>query len=390
MQTSAILTQLYKILQDESKSEASTYDLEMIFESGAQAASRFDFNSAIPILLNVLTGLQAIPPSKKSLHLQVRCLIELGNIRRDQGFVTGYQGAQQLYQRAKTIAESLGEKSTIAELLLYLGACNEMQKQYIVALHYYGDALELIDVLGGMEYLRGRVLLRIGTILTKTRSLDEAERTLLRSLNLLEGRTTIGGFGHAQQKLAIVYKEQKKLDSALRIVTDTIKAISKESTFRLTQTKILAADLLFSMGDEDEALEEVSQAENMAVDYGFSHQLNALYSMVEKHSNSYHKDLEKNDISLRKSENPDSTFISSDPRYLRFYDLLKSGGSFSSLQQISSHLGVKYENLSGASVSEKANSLLIQLKLLGKEEQLESLLSSKTTIHWDSNERAKT
>jgi len=364
MRHADLLTRLYEVAKQESLSTARVHDLEFALESALLLAGRFDFDNATAILLDVLAALQAFSPNVLSLRLQARCLIELANIRRDQGQISGPGGAYALYERSRAIWQHLGELDKIALTTWYLGACNEMRKRHEEALKYYNEALDVVDAIGNLETLRGRILLRIGTVLTKIGALDKAGKKIRESLTLLEERVPLSDYGFAQQKLAIVHFSKGQKETSLRMVSDTLSMIPKADKFRLTQAKILIADLLFSIDEEDAGLEVASEAEALAYEYGFRHQLSALYSTVDKHGSR---------TTLTQSSEVGETLLWQAPLALRVYEILSDDFKVEDLRELSAELGISYDDLDGEDKSAKVRSLVIRMQLL---DQLNRLAGS--------------
>ena len=284
MDPSSLLTELYKVAKQENVFNSRVQDLEFAFEFAKQLSSRFEFERAVDIFQDIIIGLQGLTQHTSALRLQARALTELGSIRRDQGIISGTGGAYSLYKKAQFIWNQLGEKDKLAILSWYLGACFEMRKNYDQAFRNYNDALTIIDSIGDLKILRGRVLLRIGTVLTKLENFTSAEQKIRESLSLLESRVTPGDYGYSLQKLAIVEFTKGKTDIAQNLVSDTLKVIPQTDKFRITQTNILLADLLLSSDEVTGGLEAASKAETLAQEYGFTHQLSSLYNVINKHA----------------------------------------------------------------------------------------------------------
>lgn len=359
-----ILTQLYRDTRQQSLSASRANDMELLLEEALRLAGRFDFERAASILHGILQELPLFSNTVVTLRLQARCLTQLGNIRRDQGQVDGIGGAYRLYSRARDIWQVLGEMGQVALCTWYLGACHEMLKNYTEALKSYKEAIDLVETIGDLEILRGKILLRIGTVLTKKDAYEEAERTINSSLYLLGGRVPDADYGFAQQKLAIVYLYRGYVDKAQRLIYETLRLIPKDDRFRQTQTKILMTDLLLSIGDEDAGLTVASEAETLALQCGFEHQRSTLYEIVNKHAfraTSSHVTATRSVSHAQRNELLEE-----------IYQVLYHDFTEQEISDLCAKVGLEYGDLDGESRSAKIRSLLIRANLLGK---LDSLIS---------------
>lgn len=366
-----LLTELFRLAKSENQTAVSLYDLEINLESARRFAEQFDFDSASLVFVDILTALQTLPTTSETIRLQAQCLTELANIRRDQGRINGLGGAYILYERARSLWRYLYEPGKLALTTWFLGACHEMDKNHGMALRFYAEALEIVDTCGGMETLRGRILLRIGTVLTKIGTLDAAEETITESRQWLEKQSPTEAHGFALQKLAIVRSSKGDVDSARRMVIDSLTTISESDKLKVTQTKLLLADLLFSSGQIDDGLQEASEAEILASRHGFTHQKKALQAVMDRHTtpNPSDSSVRLMNLSLQDRQIYDAYQILSD-----------SNLSETILRELSKKLRLRYDSLDGKTLLTKARSLLLRVYLLDKQDELLRLLHNREWI----------
>jgi tetratricopeptide (TPR) repeat protein len=367
MNSKEILSELYKATKTEKQTHAVLYELELLLESAIREVGRFQYEEATELLLGILTSLQPLPQNNATLELHARTLVQLASIKRDQGFIHGPSGALNLYQRAHAIWRHLGNHNEVARMFLFLGACNEMQSRYTDALKNYLMALDMLDNVGDLASLRGRVTLRVGTVLTKIESLGEAESWIRESLRLLEPRAEVGGLVYAHQKLAILHKFQGKLDKALALVEETVPLVSDSDKFRSTQTKILQADLFLSTGEEDSALEALSEAEDLAVRFGFRHQLASLNLIVSQHiAGAVPRVWSQSSLQLSTEEKSQSLLLG----------ILNEQLNLGEVQALCHRLGVDYRELSGSNRLARTSTLLLRMRLTNRTSDLIAVLQA--------------
>jgi tetratricopeptide (TPR) repeat protein len=276
----SLLNKLYKLHREASLEDNNVNNLEYMYENALLSEGRFEFEEAASIYTNILVSLQSLNSTQESIRLRANSLTRLGSIRRDQGRVIGLNGAFNLYQSALRIWRTIRDKKRIIQVTWYLGACNEMQKKYPEALKYYRDALKIEPI---DDELKGAILIRIGTVLTKHNDLDLALKILNEGVNLLENKSEPSYFAYGKQKIAIAYAHKGNIEKALNIVTDSQSQIPSTNKFRIVQTRTLYADLMFRSGEINNAIDALAEAEELANKYKFGHQLSAINSVMEEY-----------------------------------------------------------------------------------------------------------
>lgn len=371
MRSGQLLTELYRAGKAEKATLASVYELELALEDANRAVGRFEFDHAAEILAFALQQLPTIPRNESSLRLRARCLVAFASIRRDQGRLLGPHGAISMYKQAREIWQHIGAGHELARVALYLGACSEMEKNYSQALKYYNETIERAEELGGLPSLKAKAFLRIGTVLTKTKALDEADVWLERGTREYESRALAGDYSLARQKQAILKREQGDLDKALDIAYESALSVPDVDSFRNTQTKILMADLLLSAGEEDRAISQMVEAESLALTHGFYHQLGALHDILDRFSEG-------------DTQTPQGPVIRSGREVYQqqddVYRSLCERLSLGQMRELCYRLHIDYHSLYGESQTEKIGSLLIRVRLLDQwdnfVEQVDQIYSS--------------
>ncbi len=276
-----LLRELYNLSKDEKIEVSKLSSLEYMYETALLNEGRYEYDEASSIYSSVLLSLQNFTATEDCIRLRAKCLTRLGSIKRDQGKVAGINGAFVLYQQALSLWKSLNEDQKTAQIHWYLGACNEMQKRYDQALIYYKKAL---DINSDDNSLRGAILLRVGTVVTKLNDPDMALKILNKGMALVEYSTDQSYYAYGKQKIAIAEAEKGNIDKALYIVSDSLTHIPKTHKFRVVQTKTLLVDLMFRSGEMSAALEAAKEVEELANQHNFGHQLTSLKSIIKKHS----------------------------------------------------------------------------------------------------------
>lgn len=275
-----LLSELYELSKEKVLRESKISDLEYMYEIALLKEGRYEDDEASSIYTGILLTLQNFTSTQDCIRLRAKCLTRLGSIRRDQGKVTGINGAFSLYQQALSIWRLLNDAPKIAQVHWYLGACNEMQKKYDQALTYYTDALKIEPT---DDSLKGSILLRIGTVVNKLKNPEKALKILNKGIELVQNGMDQSYYAYGKEKIAIVEADKGNLEKALYIVSDSLSQIPETHKFRVVQTKTLFADLMFRSGEISAALEAVIETEELANKYNFGHQLISLKSIVNKH-----------------------------------------------------------------------------------------------------------
>src|SRR5579864_3425555 len=140
-----------------------------------------------------------------------RALIRQGLNLRAQGNLSQ---AQDTFQLAKQLAETMGNEAGVAEALLQLGFVDQIKGDHRHALEQYEQSLKLAEKLND-KALTGRSLLNLGAAHYSLNNYGEALGNLTKSLDIAESLRDRSQIAKASLNIGQVYRSQANFDKAL-------------------------------------------------------------------------------------------------------------------------------------------------------------------------------
>jgi transcriptional regulator with XRE-family HTH domain len=243
--------------------------------------SRQDFRAATPLIDRWLTRF-ADPREldERGAYLQARTIVLQGDARRDMGKLGGPGSAVHSYRKALGLFGELDIPRRTAQIELSLAVVSEMTGRHQDAAIRYA---QLADDPRLSPRDRARSRLWIGTALSKDGEHDYALRVMTAASRQLEDLDEADDWAVAQQKLALACRGAGHLGQALRYI-DIAQASGTADTpmQRVRLATAHAHILLTDTATVTSGLALLSEARQLAVDSGLSHQLRAIEAIGEQ------------------------------------------------------------------------------------------------------------
>lgn len=236
--------------------------------------SRQDFRFATILLERWLKRLDPQRLDEQGLYLHARSLALLGDAQRDQGVIVGPLSASSAYRHAHRRYAQLDLPRRAAQVELSLTIVAEMSGQLELSAVRYRD-LSGDQRLDGRDQARAR--LWIGTALTKARQYEAAISAIARATQDFEALEEPEDWSVAHQKLALAYLAAGDLNRASQYIDVALANRLRESPLQQVRLDTAYAHILLSdHGTSSEGIAILNRAEQMAVRYGLSHQLQSI------------------------------------------------------------------------------------------------------------------
>lgn len=208
------------------------------------------------------------------LHLYGRSLRLLGDLRQDQGVLTGPLSAWQSYRRAKDVFTAVGSARRVAQLELQLAVLDEMCARHEQAARQY-------EQLAGDERLdardRTRAALWVGTALSKTGASTEAVAYILPAIQRFEALEEPQDWSLAYQKLALAHRGAGNLGQAMAALEVALEHRPGNAPMQRVRLDTAHGHLLLSdPATADHGLTLLEEAAVTSTQYGMMHQLQAI------------------------------------------------------------------------------------------------------------------
>ncbi|MEU0236121.1 hypothetical protein ABZ234_00365 [Nocardiopsis sp. NPDC006198] len=173
------------------------------------ALSRQDFAFAEALLGRWSSRSLPGESDDRGLYLSARSTTLLGDIRRDQGAVTGPLSARRSCSEARALFNQLGIPRRVGRLELSLAVVAEMSGELDAAARRY-------ETLAGDERLdhrdRARARLWVGTALSKLGEYGHAAYVVQSAIRKSEDLAEPGDWAGAHQKLGVVLPNARQQD----------------------------------------------------------------------------------------------------------------------------------------------------------------------------------
>lgn len=236
--------------------------------------SRQDFRFATILIERWLKRVQRDRLDERGLYLHARSLTLLGDAQRDQGVIVGPLSASSAYREAHQRYARLGLSRRAAQVELSLTILAEMSGRHELSAGRYRN-LSSDERLDGRD--RARARLWIGTALTKARQYEPAITAIAGATQDFESLEEPEDWSVAHQKLALAYLAAGDLNRASQYIDIALANRLRESPLQQVRLDTAHAHILLS--DRRTCAEGVTvlaRAEQMAVRYGLSRQLQSI------------------------------------------------------------------------------------------------------------------
>ena len=168
--------------------------------------------------LNLNSKLERKPQQAQNLGIK-------GSIQSQTG---NFDSAIQQYEKALTMIKGENQLSTKGNLYNSLGTVYlDYLKDYDLAYEYYNKSLEVFQKIDKNSVAIPIILSNIGIVLEEKKERIQAIFTYKKSIKLAKRALYTQGVGNASMKLAYLYKNDSKLDSALHYLTEAERAAKK-------------------------------------------------------------------------------------------------------------------------------------------------------------------
>jgi len=243
-------------------------------ERAAVCLGRQEFSLA-KILLDRWTG-RFTPGTHDGLglHLYGRSLRLLGDLRQDQGVLTGPLSARQSYRKAIEVFTEVGSARRVAQLELQLAVLDEMGGHHERAARQY-QQLSADDRLDARD--RTRAELWVGTALSKTGLSAEAVSFILSAIQQFEALEEPQDWSVAYQKLALAHRGAGDLRQAMAAIDVALDHRPGDAPMQRVRLDTAHGHLLLSdPATADNGLVLLEGAAATSTQYGMMHQLQAI------------------------------------------------------------------------------------------------------------------
>jgi uncharacterized SAM-binding protein YcdF (DUF218 family)/DNA-binding transcriptional regulator YiaG len=236
--------------------------------------SRQDFSLASRLLDNWLTRTDPRELDERGLYLRARSLTLYGDMKRDQGSLTGPLSATKSYNEAFAGYRQLHIPRRLAQVELNLTVVTEMAGKLEASARGY----ELLSGDGRLSARdRARARLWVGTALSKKREHDAAIAAALAAIQLFEQLDESEEWTAAHQKLALAYLNAGDLHRAAQYIDVALTNRRQDSPLQQVRLDTAHAHILLSDRETfDEGLATIERAKKQALHFGLTHQLHAI------------------------------------------------------------------------------------------------------------------
>jgi len=236
--------------------------------------SKRDINKVIETLLTKREVVKIRP------DILVNAYTRVGNIQRDRGFISGNDSSQNYYFKALELIGTNFNINSLANLYISIGATYEMQDKYQMALHYYDEAIKIINNKKYTEKIKSSALARIGCVLTKMNNVSNARKVLTKARILRENDIIDNDPSFILLKHATLNLKEGKIDNAFTVVSDIYDKSTIKTPLFKAQVLILLTDIVMRAGDKNEALNYAILAEKITNKYLLKHQHDYLIKLI--------------------------------------------------------------------------------------------------------------
>jgi tetratricopeptide (TPR) repeat protein len=246
-------------------------DLDGRPRAGCACLAQQDFKFAASLVDRWLRRFDPHSLDNHGLYLHARSLVILGDLRRDQGEISGAISARQTYKKAHQLFATLDVPRRAAQIELSLAVVDEMSGRLQPAAKQY-DALAEDDRLSDRD--RARALLWVGTALSKHGNTTYAVGVMDDATRHFEELEEPADWSVAHQKLALAYRSAGDLSIALRYIDVALSRKVADSPMQRVRLDTAHAHILLSdKATAGDGLRLLTQAAEVSRDYGMSHQL---------------------------------------------------------------------------------------------------------------------
>lgn len=243
-------------------------------ERAVVCLSRQDFRFATILIERWLKRVDQQQLDEHGLYLHARSLALLGDAQRDQGVIVGPLSASSAYNQAHQLYAQLGLLRRAAQVELSLTIVAEMSGKLELSAGQYRE-LSDDERLDGRD--RARARLWVGTALTKAQQYEPAIRAIATATQNFETLEEPEDWSVAHQKLALAYLSVGDLNRASQYIDIALANRLRESPLQQVRLDTAHAHILLSdRGTRDEGSAVLARAEQTAVRYGLSHQLQSI------------------------------------------------------------------------------------------------------------------
>lgn len=242
------------------------------YEGGVSCAARGELRKAEEVLASLMTEPSAHP------YIRLRSTMWVAGIRRDRFEIEGPEGALHLYHGALPVAIEQQRAKDLTELHLVIGACYEMSNRTDRAIHRYHLALRSAGALRE----RTRLNTRLGAILTKVGSLDEAAKHLSVSIRDSEQLDDAFPYSFGHEKRAILRIAVANYDGAHKDLMQARQEIPEGSPLRTIQSLVVETHLNLALRQTASARDSLRVARALAIASDYKHQLSAIEDIQKR------------------------------------------------------------------------------------------------------------
>ncbi|MFF9317424.1 helix-turn-helix domain-containing protein [Streptomyces sp. NPDC014735] len=238
------------------------------------AAARQNFACAERLLTRRIRRVTSTQLDDRELYLFARSTSLLGDLKRDQGALSGPSSAQHSYVTSRAVFAQLGVPRRVAQIDLSLAVLMEMTGRLEAAALQY-EALAVDDRLSRRD--RARARLWVGTTLSKDGNHDYATRVMWAATYEFEALDEPEDWSLAHQKLALARRGAGDLGTAQQLIGTARASGTTESPMQRVRLDTAHGHILLSdTATRDDGLRVLDQARRTAARYGLVHQLRSI------------------------------------------------------------------------------------------------------------------
>jgi tetratricopeptide (TPR) repeat protein len=210
----------------------------------------------------------------RGMHLYGRSLRLLGDIKADQGVLSGPDSAQDDYLRALEVFKALRLPRRISQVELQLTVLDEMAGRLEAAASRY-RMLATDERLDQRD--RTRAQLWIGTALSKLTRNEAAVRHILPAIRAFEALDEADDWSVAHQKLALAYRGAGDLKGALRSIDVALSNRHGDAPMERIRLSTAHAHILLSdHATSNAGCAMLDETARLSARYGLRHQLQSI------------------------------------------------------------------------------------------------------------------
>ena len=236
---------------------------------------RQDFSFAARLMTRWIDRTENMTIDPTCLYLKAQSLVVLGNVRRDQGLLSGPRSASRNYDKALELFSALRQPRRVAQVELLRTVLTEMSGDLANSVRSYrilADDRRLSDL------DRARARLWVGTALTKgsggKASADMSIRSIQEAIRTFEVLDEPDEWHVAQQKLALARLSSGDLAGSLEAIEYAVESRRNDSPLQQVRLDTAYGHILCAdAATRETGLVLLDETYQMAAEFELAHQM---------------------------------------------------------------------------------------------------------------------